>query len=158
MADVVGSLIALLFVGVALAIIIRKLLQDTRAEERERLKHSQEIAIVRSLLRCPCGAPATEGTPVLERGRGSVLRDLLSMPPRYRRVTPVGAPLVWCRAHAHVADAVLAEFVAQEVRSRLAQAYADIAARVAMFETEGLSRRVVAQLSDEQRKSGKRAA
>lgn len=107
-------------------------------------------------VRCPCGEAATEPAPTLERGRGSVLRDLLAMPPRYRRVVRQGAPAVYCRAHAHVADARLAEFVATRVRAVWARAYADVAIEAAAFETETLPRLVSESLTEEQRRRARR--
>ncbi len=121
----------------------------------DRLQVQTSFAEPHSAPKCKCGAPATEPTPTLARGRGSFLRDLVGAPPRYRRVVPnkddKKVPLVWCSSHAHVADAAVTEFCEQEVRAILAKAYAQVAARAAAFELEDLPRKVEESLTDEQR-------
>jgi hypothetical protein len=102
-----------------------------------------------------CAELATEPAPRLERGRGSFLRDFLSMPPTYRRV--VDGPPAYCPRHAHLADSKVTEFLATE-RARLSSAYAGFAHRAATFEQEELPRMMRESLTEQQKKDARRPA
>lgn len=102
-----------------------------------------------------CAELATEPAPRLERGRGSVLRDLFALPPTYRRVIDRSGPPVYCKSHAHLADSKAAEFLAAE-RAVLARAYAQVAHRAATFEQEELPRMMRESLTEQQKKDARR--
>lgn len=151
------ALCVFLLLAAAMALVVRKLFAAHR--EPEALPADELLPMsLPPAPRCICGEIATEPMPHLERGRGSVLRDLFAMPPRYRRVVRREAPAVLCPSHGHVADAELAAFVAIEVRAAFQRAYAQVAARVATYEQEELVKRIEASMSDSQRKAGRRVA
>lgn len=162
-ADKLTALVLVVLVALAAIVLLRSIFRRARrdAEAEEGGRPSRVVPAVgpdgTDAPRCVCGAVAVEPTPTLQRGRGTVLRDLFGLPPRYRRVVPRGAALVWCSSHAHVADALLAEFCAAEIRAAFSKAYAAVAARAAVFEQEDLPRRVLESLTDEQRRAAKRA-
>jgi hypothetical protein len=75
------------------------------------------------------------------------------MPPRYRRVVPWFAPRAYCKPHSHLADAEMAQFIAEE-RQRFTAAFAGAAVRAAAFETEELPARVLAGMTNKQKRTG----
>ena len=105
-----------------------------------------------------CGDPATHPAPSIERGRGSWdwLREFLSMPPRYYR--SVGGSSALCSSHAHVADALVEEFIHVRVRGAFASAYAAVAIDAAGFEKEALARRLSESLTEDQKRDAKKRA
>lgn len=104
-----------------------------------------------------CGDPATEPMPSIERGRGAHdwLRELFAMPPRYRRVVKTDTPAL-CRSHAHVADAMVDEFLHNRVRGAFTSAYTKVAVEAAGFEKEFLTKQLQDSLTDDQKKAAKR--
>ena len=106
----------------------------------------------RNAPRCVCGEVATEPGPLFARSRSDILRSYFGAPPRYkRRVDPVGTPL-YCPSHAHLADVLVDQFV-YTIRSEQSQNNAAIAAKVANYEQEGLSRAIADSLTEEQKRA-----
>lgn len=106
-----------------------------------------------------CGDPASEPLPSIERGRGAHdwLRELFAMPPRYKRVVRGDYPSL-CRSHAHVADAMVDEFLHNRVRGAFTAAYTKVAVEAAGFEKEFLTKQLSESLTEaQQREQRKRA-
>jgi hypothetical protein len=105
-----------------------------------------------------CGDPATECMPSIERSRGARdwLRELFAMPPRYRRVVRGELPSL-CRSHAHVADAMVDEFLHNRVRGAFTAAYTKVAVEAAGFEKEFLQKQLTESLTEDQKRAAKRA-
>jgi hypothetical protein len=124
----------------------------TLTEERER-------SVAETLPKCVCGEIATDPAPGLKRGRGAWdwLRNLYGAPPRYTREVDYMRPPVFCRAHVHVADALLDKFVFG-IRSRYSGLNAEIAGEAAGFEQEHLAKQVADSLTEKQKRDQKRSA
>lgn len=154
--ETVFALAILLVFAAALVILVRAGLRASRQRTEDRPSRAV-MAWTDEAPRCvsECGQSATEPAPRLARERGSVLRDLFGMPPRYRRVVDRQGPQVYCKSHAHLADGRMAEFVAEQ-RTALAKAYAQVAHRAAVFEQEELPRMMRESLTDQQRKDARR--
>lgn len=105
-----------------------------------------------------CGDPASECMPNIERSRGARdwLRELFAMPPRYRRVVRGELPTL-CRSHAHVADAMVDEFLHNRVRGAFTSAYTKVAVEAAGFEKEFLQKQLTESLTEDQKRAAKRA-
>jgi hypothetical protein len=121
-------------------------------EERQRVERE-------SAERCVCGEIATDPAPVLKRGRGAWdwLRNLYGAPPRYTREVDHMRRPTFCRAHVHVADAMLDQFVFG-IRARYSELNADIAAKAAGFEQEHLQRQVADSLTEKQKRATRPSA
>jgi len=96
--------------------------------------------------------------PSIERSRGARdwLRELFAMPPRYRRVVRGEVPTL-CRSHAHVADAMVDEFLHNRVRGAFTAAYTRVAVEAAGFEKEFLHKQLTESLTEDQKRAAKRA-
>jgi len=144
----------MLAIAVGALILIAVLASRRRASstiEAERERLATEAAP-----KCVCGEVASDPAPQLKRGRGAwdYLRSLYGAPPRYSREIDHMRPPVFCRAHVHVADAKLDEFIFN-VRSDYSKLNADIAARAACFEQEHLLRHVADSLTEKQKRASR---
>lgn len=154
--DTIYALGFAVFALAALLIVVRAIL---RAGSRPQTAAPLEREHAAEEPRClACSEPATDPSPAVARGRGSQLRDLLTLPPRYRRVVPSeDAPLVYCRSHAHLADSKTTEFLAEQ-HAALTRAYSQVAHRAAMFEQEELPRLMRESITENQKKEARRGA
>lgn len=107
-----------------------------------------------------CGDGASEPLPSIERSRGARdwFRELFAMPPRYRRVIRSLDGNLLCRSHAHVADAMVDEFLHNRVRGAFTSAYTRVAVEAAGFEKEFLAKQLSESLTETQQKEQKRRA
>ena len=105
-----------------------------------------------------CGDVASEPMPAIERSRGARdwFRELFAMPPRYRRVVRRDIACL-CRSHAHVADAMVDEFLHNRVRGAFTAAYTRVAVEAAGFEKEFLQKQLTDSLTEDQKRAAKRA-
>jgi hypothetical protein len=126
-------------------------LEMMRAEEEAR--EAYEAAP-----KCVCGDIARHPAPVLERTRGawSWLRNIFAFPPSYRRTVDLQHPPVFCTAHAHVADAMMDQFIFK-IRSEYSNLNAKLAADAAGFEQEALLRAVSESLTDTQKRTTRKS-
>lgn len=108
--------------------------------------------------KCVCGELAKLPAPILERNRGgwSWLRNYFAAPPSYRRRVDDMQTPVFCAAHAHVADALMDQFIFR-VRSEYSTLNTKIAADAAGFEQEALLRAVSDSLTDTQKRATRKA-
>ena len=135
-----------------------------RAAQRPQMNSAEEIRVTGIVIpnddqpRCICGDIATEPMPILTRNRGrfDFFRRYFAAPPRYvRRIDPY-APLSLCRAHAHVADAKMEEFLFNRVRGILSEANAKVAVEAASFEREFLMKGLADALTDSEKKTARK--
>jgi hypothetical protein len=128
------------------------------ADVQRALEEEAQRVVLQSVQKCPCGEIATESMPQLKRSRGAgdFLREWFAMPPRYRRVVTRDAPIVVCRSHAHVADAMLDHFIHSQVRSAFSRAHAEVAVAAASFEQERLLGQIGESLTEEQKRASKK--
>lgn len=166
--DAVYAILTLLPVLLILGLLLSRLWKRGAPEKREEPESARDGDSRSSVYRVAepaevegprciaCGDVATHSMPRLARGRGSAIEDYFGMPPRYRRVVPNGAAHTLCRSHAGVADGELASFIAMEVRAPFLKAAAQVAARVAAFESEELLARIGSSLTEAQRRAAKR--
>jgi hypothetical protein len=140
-----------IFLGVLLN-RLRKPIKIEVMEAEERLRAEHDAAP-----KCVCGELARFPAPVLQRDRGgwNWLRNFFAAPPSYRRVVDMMQPSVFCQAHAHVADAVMDQFIFR-VRSDYSALNARIAADAAGFEQESLLRLVGESLTENQKRATRR--
>ena len=109
--------------------------------------------------KCVCGDIATEPTPVLQRTRGAYdyARLYFGAAPKYKRVIDHMRPPTLCKAHAHVADAKLDQFIFS-VRSRYAELNSAVSADAAAFEQESLRILVADSLTELQKRATRKTA
>jgi hypothetical protein len=102
--------------------------------------------------KCVCGEMATEPAPVLQRTRGAYdfMRKYFAAAPKYKRVIDLMRPPTFCKAHVHVADAKLDQFIFA-VRSEYAALNSKVSADAAAFEQESLRIFVADSLTDKQK-------
>lgn len=126
-------------------------LEVTTAEDAARAAYD-------ALPKCVCGELATSPAPVLKRTRGAWdwLRTHFAAPPRYSRVTDLMRPAVFCASHAHVADALLDQFIFR-IRSGYSELNARVAAEAAAYEQEALLRSVNESLTELQKRATRKA-
>ena len=115
-------------------------------------------AVYDSLPKCVCGEIARHPAPVLKRDRGAWdwLRTHFAAPPRYKRATDAMQPPVLCASHAHVADALMDEFIFR-IRSEYSGLNARVAAQAAGFEQEALLKCVGDSLTELQKRATRRS-
>lgn len=120
---------------------------------------AEELARVEyeSLPKCVCGEVAKFPSPILKRDRGAWdwLRTYFAAPPRYKRTVDLMNPPVFCSSHAHVADALVDQFIFR-IRSEYANLNSRIAAESAGFEQEALARCVGDSLTELQKRATRR--
>jgi hypothetical protein len=119
---------------------------------------SGEMPVVNDWRCFVCADPATEAMPSIARGRGAKdwLRELFAMPPRYKRVVKNFVPSL-CSSHAHVADAMVDEFLHNRVRGAFTAAYTKVAIEAAGFEKEFLQKQLGESLTEDQKRAQKKA-
>ena len=102
--------------------------------------------------KCVCGELATHPAPVLKRGRGAWdwLRNLFAAPPRYTRHVDAMSDPVFCKTHAHVADAAVDQWLF-ETRAGYASKNKEVAQSAANFEQEYLAKMVSESLTENQK-------
>ena len=110
--------------------------------------------------KCICGELATEPAPVLLRSRGTFdwFRSIFAAPPRYKRVVNEQHVPVFCKAHVHVADAMLDQFIFNRIRGSYADLNAKVAAEAAGFEQEALLRQISDSLTETQKKATRKSS
>jgi hypothetical protein len=151
------GLILLAGVVIFLTTLLRRLrnpikIEVMQAEERARADYD-------AAPKCVCGEVARFPAPVLKRDRGgwNWLRNYFAAPPSYRREVDMMQPAVFCQAHAHVADAVMDQFIFR-VRSEYSALNAKIASDAAGFEQEALLRMVGESLTELQKRATRKVA
>jgi hypothetical protein len=148
--------VAILIVG-AVAIVGFLIVKKFRGPSDAEVA-AQEAAEYEALPKCVCGEIARVPAPMLKRDRGAWdwLRNYFAAPPRYKRVVDMMQPSVFCTAHAHVADAMMDQFIFR-IRSEYSSINAKIAADAAGFEQEALLRQVADSLTDSQKRATRKA-
>lgn len=144
--------VAFLVVGV-LAILIRFIVKRFTGPTDVEIAAAEQ-AEYDALPKCVCGEIARLPAPMLKRDRGAWdwLRNYFAAPPRYKRVVDMMQPAVFCAAHAHVADAMMDQFIFR-IRSEYSNVNAKIAADAAGFEQEALLKQVADSLTDSQKRA-----
>lgn len=116
---------------------------------------SEEVARAEydALPKCVCGDLAKYPAPVLRRDRGAWdwLRSHFAAAPRYKRAVDLMRQPVFCEPHAHLADALLDQFIFG-IRKAYSELNAKVAAEAAGFESESLTRLVAENLTEQQKR------
>jgi len=147
-----GLSLAILVVAIVLGSYIIRRGRGTKAdvvaaEEAARAEYD-------SMPKCVCGELARFPAPVLQRDRGAWdwLRNYFAAPPRYKRVVDMMMPPVFCAAHAHVADAMMDQFIFR-IRGEFSNMNAKVASDSAGFEQEALLKQVADSLTENQKRA-----
>src|ERR1700677_1026636 len=108
--------------------------------------------------KCVCGDLATEPAPILQRTRGAYdfMRKYFAAAPKYKRVIDLMKPPAFCRAHIHVADAKLDQFIFG-VRKEYAELNSKVSADAAAFEQEFLRNLVADSLTETQKRATRKS-
>jgi hypothetical protein len=150
----------LIFLIACVAFVLIKALRSGRRPSKVEAAVAEEIARAEfdAQPKCVCGEIAKYPAPVLERGRGAWdwLRNYFAAPPRYSRRVDMMLPPVFCTAHAHVADAMMDQFIFA-VRSRFSDLNAKVAADAAGFEQEALLKAVADSLTENQKRATRKS-
>ena len=122
---------------------------------------SEEVARAEydALPKCVCGDLAKYPAPVLRRDRGAWdwLRSHFAAAPRYKRAVDLMRQPVFCESHAHLADALLDQFIFS-IRKAYSELNAKVAADAAGFESEALTRLVAENLTEQQKRYARKTA
>lgn len=153
-----GLAIALIVAAIGLGSLVIRHRRTIIVEPNPQDVIEAERAAFEALPKCVCGELARFPAPILQRDRGAWdwLRNYFAAPPRYKRVVDMQAAPVFCAAHAHVADAMLDQFVFR-IRGELSSLNAKIAADSAGFEQEALLKQVADSLTDNQKRATRKA-
>ena len=145
------------FLGLIVIMLIAKVWRErTKKPTKQEVVIAEEVARAEydSLPKCVCGELAKYPAPILKRDRGAWdwLRTHFAAPPRYKRVTDLMQPPVLCSSHAHVADALMDQFIFR-IRSGYSEMNAKVAAEAAGFEQEALIKCVGDSLTEMQKRA-----
>jgi hypothetical protein len=146
-----------------LAIAFAVAVKMTREDNKNKIRREKEAEAVAKIEppRCvTCSELATDPFPLLERVERNWLSAKISaffdLPLRYHRLVSSSGPLL-CRSHAHTADAMMDHFIQVGVRGIYAEANKKIAIASAHFEMESLKKELAESLTEDQKKTLKKA-
>jgi len=147
--------------------------RDILSEPHRNLAREEDMTFQEEVLCQVCGDLATHPKPQLIRQRTSFLQAFFAMAPRYKRVVPKPAgPVEYflhlvtlgattlsrepaselCVTHAHVADAMMDQFLYTDIRAAQSRTNEQIAIKAAEFESEKLIDKLRESLTEEQKK------